>query len=65
MPRYPVGDIMSGMEEVFALSYIENNCFIRLLTQWPIKRDDSLIKMAKTDNATSLQALKQRFDVSI
>ncbi|PKH69474.1 DNA repair protein [Psychrobacter sp. 4Dc] len=57
---YNLGDIMSGMEEVFALSYIENSLTSNTVLAPMANRDLSdvhrLIKMAKTDNANLVQA---------
>lgn len=57
---YNLGDIMSGMEEVFALSYIENSLTSNTVLAPMANRDLSdvhrLIKMAKTDNANLAQA---------
>ncbi|WP_296211119.1 DNA repair ATPase [Psychrobacter sp. UBA3480] len=57
---YNLGDIMSGMEEVFALSYIENSLTSNTALAPMANRDLSdvhrLIKMAKTDNANLAQA---------
>ena len=57
---YNLGDIMSGMEEVFALSYIENSLTSNTVLAPLANRDLSdvhrLIKMAKTDNANLAQA---------
>ncbi|WP_198330353.1 DNA repair ATPase [Psychrobacter cibarius] len=56
---YNLGDIMSGMEEVFALSYIENSLTSNTVLAPMANRDLSdvhrLIKMAKTDNANFAQ----------
>ena len=56
---YNLGDIMSGMEEVFALSYIENSLTSNTVLAPLANRDLSdvhrLIKMAKTDNANFAQ----------
>ncbi len=57
---YNLGDIMSGMEEVFALSYIENsltsNSVLAPLANRDLSDVHRLIKMAKTDNANLAQA---------
>ncbi|WP_201596639.1 DNA repair ATPase [Psychrobacter vallis] len=57
---YNLGDIMSGMEEIFALSYIENSLTSNTVLAPLANRDLSdvhrLIKMAKTDNANLAQA---------
>lgn len=57
---YNLGDIMSGMEEVFALSYIENSLTSNTVLAPMANRDLSdvhrLIKMAKTDNENLAQA---------
>ncbi|MGP4713791.1 MULTISPECIES: DNA repair ATPase [unclassified Psychrobacter] len=57
---YNLGDIMSGMEEVFALSYIENSLTSNKVLAPLANRDLSdvhrLIKMAKADNANLAQA---------
>ncbi|WP_201575560.1 DNA repair ATPase [Psychrobacter immobilis] len=57
---YNLGDIMSGMEEVFALSYIENsltsNTVLAPLANRDLADVHRLIKMAKTDNANLAQA---------
>ncbi|WP_201510449.1 DNA repair ATPase [Psychrobacter aquaticus] len=57
---YNLGDIMSGMEEVFALSYIENSLTSNTVLAPLANRDLSdvhrLIKMAKTNNANLAQA---------
>ncbi|WP_201633257.1 DNA repair ATPase [Psychrobacter immobilis] len=57
---YNLGDIMSGMEEVFALSYIENsltsNTVLAPLANRDLADVHHLIKMAKTDNANLAQA---------
>ncbi|MEK6200433.1 MAG: ATP-binding protein, partial [Psychrobacter sp.] len=57
---YNLGDIMSGMEEVFALSYIENSLTSNTVLAPMANRDLSdvhrLIKMAKTDNINLAQA---------
>ena len=57
---YNLGDIMSGMEEVFALSYIENSLTSNTVLAPLANRDLAdvyrLIKMAKTDNANLAQA---------
>ncbi|MGP9492014.1 DNA repair ATPase [Psychrobacter sp. AOP7-B1-24] len=57
---YNLGDIMSGMEEVFALSYIENSLTSNTVLAPMANRDLSdvhrLIKMAKADNANLAQA---------
>ncbi|WP_201629482.1 DNA repair ATPase [Psychrobacter maritimus] len=56
---YNLGDIMSGMEEVFALSYIENsltsNSVLAPLANRDLSDVHRLIKMAKTDNANFAQ----------
>ena len=57
---YNLGDIMSGMEEIFALSYIENsltsNAVLAPLANRDLSDVHRLIKMAKTDNANLAQA---------
>ncbi|MGO2300576.1 DNA repair ATPase [Psychrobacter sp. AOP7-D1-15] len=57
---YNLGDIMSGMEEVFALSYIENSLTSNTVLAPMANRDLSdvhrLIKIAKADNANLAQA---------
>lgn len=57
---YNLGDIMSGMEEIFALSYIENsltsNAVLAPLANRDLTDVHRLIKMAKTDNANLAQA---------
>ncbi|HCT73405.1 MULTISPECIES: DNA repair ATPase [Psychrobacter] len=57
---YNLGDIMSGMEDIFALSYIENSLTSNRVLAPLANRDLSdvhrLIKMAKTDNANLAQA---------
>ena len=57
---YNLGDIMSGMEEIFALSYIENaltsNAVLAPLANRDLADVHRLIKMAKTDNANLAQA---------
>lgn len=57
---YNLGDIMSGMEEVFALSYIENsltsNAVLAPLANRDLSDVHRLIKMAKADNANLAQA---------
>lgn len=57
---YNLGDIMSGMEEIFALSYIENsltsNAVLAPLANRDLSDVHHLIKMAKTDNANLAQA---------
>ena len=57
---YNLGDIMSGMEEVFALSYIENsltsNTVLAPLANRDLADVHRLIKMAKADNANLAQA---------
>ncbi|MDN5664652.1 MAG: DNA repair ATPase [Psychrobacter sp.] len=57
---YNLGDIMSGMEEVFALSYIENaltsNKVLAPLANRDLSDVHRLIKMAKADNANLAQA---------
>ena len=56
---YNLGDIMSGMEEVFALSYIENsltsNAVLAPLANRDLADVHRLIKMAKADNANLAQ----------
>ena len=56
---YNLGDIMSGMEEVFALSYIENsltsNAILAPLANRDLTDVHRLIKMAKADNANLAQ----------
>lgn len=57
---YNLGDIMSGMEDVFALSYIENaltsNKVLAPLANRDLSDVHRLIKMAKADNANLAQA---------
>lgn len=57
---YNLGDIMSGMEEIFALSYIENsltsNAVLAPLANRDLADVHRLIKMAKADNANLAQA---------
>ena len=57
---YNLGDIMSGMEEIFALSYIENsltsNAVLAPLANRDLSDVHRLIKMAKADNANLAQA---------
>ena len=57
---YNLGDIMSGMEDVFALSYIENsltsNSVLAPLANRDLSDVHRLIKMAKTDSANLAQA---------
>ncbi len=57
---YNLGDIMSGMEDVFALSYIENSLTSNSVLAPLANRDLSdvyrLIKMAKADNTNLAQA---------
>ncbi len=57
---YNLGDIMSGMEDIFALSYIENsltsNSVLAPLANRDLSDVHRLIKMAKTDNANLAQA---------
>jgi len=57
---YNLGDIMSGMEDVFALSYIENsltsNSVLAPLANRDLSDVHRLIKMAKMDNANLAQA---------
>ncbi|MDN3442141.1 DNA repair ATPase [Psychrobacter sp. APC 3279] len=57
---YNLGDIMSGMEEVFALSYIENsltsNTVLAPLANRDLADVHRLIKIAKADNANLAQA---------
>ena len=57
---YNLGDIMSGMEEIFALSYIENaltsNAVLAPLANRDLADVHRLIKVAKTDNANLAQA---------
>lgn len=57
---YNLGDIMSGMEEIFALSYIENSLTSNTILAPLANRDLSdvhhLIKMAKADNTNLAQA---------
>ena len=57
---YNLGDIMSGMEDIFALSYIENaltsNSVLAPLANRDLSDVHRLIKMAKTDNANLVQA---------
>ncbi|MGP9689578.1 DNA repair ATPase [Psychrobacter sp. AOP22-C1-C5] len=57
---YNLGDIMSGMEEIFALSYIENaltsNAVLAPLANRDLADVHRLIKMARTDNANAMQA---------
>lgn len=56
---YNLGDIMSGMEEIFALSYIENsltsNTVLAPLANRDLADVHRLIKMAKADNANLAQ----------
>ncbi|WP_435979974.1 DNA repair ATPase [Psychrobacter sp. DM4] len=56
---YNLGDIMSGMEEVFALSYIENSLTSNKVLAPLANRDladvHRLIKMAKADNPSLAQ----------
>ena len=56
---YNLGDIMSGMEEIFALSYIENsltsNTILAPLANRDLADVHRLIKMAKADNANLAQ----------
>ena len=56
---YNLGDIMSGMEEIFALSYIENsltsNAVLAPLANRDLSDVHRLIKMAKADNANLAQ----------
>ncbi|WP_201538102.1 DNA repair ATPase [Psychrobacter immobilis] len=56
---YNLGDIMSGMEEIFALSYIENsltsNTVLAPLANRDLADVHRLIKMAKVDNANLAQ----------
>ena len=56
---YNLGDIMSGMEEVFALSYIENaltsNAVLAPLANRDLADVHRLIKMAQADNANLAQ----------
>ena len=56
---YNLGDIMSGMEEIFALSYIENaltsNAVLAPLANRDLADVHRLIKMARADNANLLQ----------
>lgn len=57
---YNLGDIMSGMEEIFALSYIENaltsNAVLAPLANRDLADVHRLIKMARADNANAMQA---------
>lgn len=57
---YNLGDIMSGMEEIFALSYIENaltsNAVLAPLANRDLADVHRLIKMARTDSANAMQA---------
>ena len=57
---YNLGDIMSGMEEIFALSYIENsltsNAVLAPLANRDLADVHRLIKMAKADNTNLAQA---------
>ena len=57
---YNLGDIMSGMEEIFALSYIENaltsNAVLAPLANRDLADVHRLIKMARSDNANAMQA---------
>ncbi|SJN27999.1 DNA repair ATPase [Psychrobacter sp. JB385] len=57
---YNLGDIMSGMEDIFALSYIENsltsNSVLAPLANRDLSDVHRLIKIAKTDNANLAQA---------
>ncbi|MGP4865082.1 DNA repair ATPase [Psychrobacter sp. T6-5] len=57
---YNLGDIMSGMEDIFALSYIENsltsNSVLAPLANRDLSDVHRFIKMAKTDNANLAQA---------
>lgn len=57
---YNLGDIMSGMEEIFALSYIENaltsNAVLAQLANRDLADVHRLIKMARSDNANAMQA---------
>lgn len=57
---YNLGDIMSGMEEIFALSYIENsltsNAVLAPLANRDLSDVHRLIKMAKVDNTNLVQA---------
>jgi len=57
---YNLGDIMSGMEEIFALSYIENsltsNAVLAPLANRDLSDVHRLIKMAKVDNTNLAQA---------
>ena len=57
---YNLGDIMSGMEEVFALSYIENaltsNAVLAPLANRDLNDVHLLIKMAKANNIDAIQA---------
>ena len=56
---YNLGDIMSGMEEIFALSYIENsltsNAVLAPLANRDLADVHRLIKMAKADNSNLAQ----------
>ncbi|SLJ83727.1 DNA repair ATPase [Psychrobacter sp. DAB_AL43B] len=56
---YNLGDIMSGMEEIFALSYIENsltsNAVLAPLANRDLADVHRLIKMAKADNTNLAQ----------
>lgn len=56
---YNLGDIMSGMEEIFALSYIENaltsNAVLAPLANRDLADVHRLIKMARAENANMLQ----------
>ncbi|OXL23375.1 DNA repair ATPase [Psychrobacter sp. DAB_AL32B] len=56
---YNLGDIMSGMEEIFALSYIENsltsNAVLAPLANRDLADVHRLIKMAKADNVNLAQ----------
>lgn len=57
---YNLGDIMSGMEEIFALSYIENsltsNAVLAPLANRDLSDVHRLIKMAKVNDANLAQA---------
>ncbi|MGP5121106.1 DNA repair ATPase [Psychrobacter alimentarius] len=57
---YNLGDVMSGMEEIFALSYIENaltsNAVLAPLANRDLADVHRLIKMARSDNANAMQA---------
>ena len=57
---YNLGDIMSGMEDIFALSYIENsltsNAVLAPLANRDLADVHRLIKMAKADNTNLAQA---------